>query len=555
MTKKVITPASGSAQTIYYENSDDNTVVKFSAGDRTVTSHSKTDSFGRKVFDELQLGTDFVSRQFVYHAGKVTPEHKTNAKVKSSATTQLVSQIILSNGTTLSYGYDAEERITSVVETYTVDETPVTNTTLYTYDALGQLLTETVNGNVVNSMEYDNYGNIAKKNGKAYTYGNSTWKDLLTSYDGQSITYDKQGNPLTYRGHALSWEKGRQLKVFDSNTYTYNANGIRTGKTVNDVTHTYTLDGTKILRETWDGNTLIPLYDNEDSVCGIVYNDIPYYFIKNLQGDVIAIVDKDAQTVAKYSYDAWGVCTVTPGSASIATVNPFRYRGYYYDEEIELYYLQSRYYDANVGRFITTDDERMIFYNKDALTLSFFNYCLNCPVNYVDASGKLAITISLSAAAAAALLKALIALLIACVAIAILSDPGFQRALANAIDSMGTGIKSLSDAVVKAIDNALDKAKKKKKDNRYERHHIVAQSSTNSDAIKSRQLINRVGIGVNSSHNLVDIKYNLHRHLHTSAYYKAVYKFLKRAEGSYAKTVLVLNVIKKALQAASNACP
>ena len=94
MTKKVITPASGSAQTTYYETNDDKNIVKFSAGGRTVTSHSKTDSFGRKVFDELQLGTDFVSRQFVYHAGKVTAAHKEKAKVKSSATTQLVSQII-----------------------------------------------------------------------------------------------------------------------------------------------------------------------------------------------------------------------------------------------------------------------------------------------------------------------------------------------------------------------------------------------------------------------------------------------------------------------------
>ena len=82
MTKKVITAASGSAQTIYYETNDDKTIVKFSAGGRTVTSHSKTDSFGRKVFDELQLGTDFVSRQFVYHAGKVTAAHKEKAKVK-----------------------------------------------------------------------------------------------------------------------------------------------------------------------------------------------------------------------------------------------------------------------------------------------------------------------------------------------------------------------------------------------------------------------------------------------------------------------------------------
>ena len=400
MTKKVITPASGSAQTTYYENKDDSTVVKFSAGGRTVTSHSGTDSFGRKVFDELQLGTDFVSRQFAYHAGKITEEHKTNAKVKSSATTQLVSQIILSNGTTLSYGYDAEERITSVVETYTVDGTPVTNTTLYTYDALGQLLTETVNGEVVNSMEYDNYGNITKKNGKAYTYGDATWKDLLTGFDGKTIEYDTQGNPVKYLGHTLTWEKGRQLKSFGGNTYTYNANGIRTSKTVNGVLHTYTLDGTKILREAWSGNTLVPLYDNEDSVCGILYNSVPYYFIKNLQGDVIAIVDKDAQTVARYTYDAWGAVTsaVTytelTKNVDIATINPFRYRGYYYDEEINLYYLQSRYYDAKVGRFINSDSIEILNFNdKNAISIQYglFTYVVNNPVNEVDFAGSYSI--------------------------------------------------------------------------------------------------------------------------------------------------------------------
>ena len=292
-------------------------------------------------------------------------------------TTQLVSQIILSNGTTLSYGYDAEERITSVVETYTVDDTPVTNTTLYTYDALGQLLTETVNGEVVNSMEYDNYGNIIEKNGKAYTYGDATWKDLLTGFDGKTIEYDAQGNPVKYLGHTLTWEKGRQLKKFDNIEYTYNANGIRTSKKVNGILHTYTLDGTKILRETWNDNTLVPLYDNEDSVCGILYNNVPYYFIKNLQGDIIAIVDKDAQTVARYSYDAWGVPTVTldTSDCQIATINPFRYRGYYYDKEIGLYYLQSRYYDADIGRFINADEPEIFNNTINTVSISINKFC------------------------------------------------------------------------------------------------------------------------------------------------------------------------------------
>ena len=413
MTKKVITPASGSAQTIYYETNDDNTTVKFYAGGRYVTSHSKTDSFGRKVFDELQLGTDFVSRQFVYHAGKVTAEHKDKAKVKSSATTQLVSQIILSDGRTLSYEYDAEERITSITEKYTVDKVETTDTTSYTYDALGQLLTETnvvqtidrseeepvvtVTSKLVNSMEYDNYGNIKTKNGIEYTY-DTTWKDLLTQVgtgDNNTISYDDQGNPTSYLGHTLTWEKGRQLKSFDGNTYTYNANGIRTSKIVNGIKHEYTLDGTKILRETWEGNTLVPLYDNEDGICGILYNNVPYYFIKNLQGDVIAIVDKDAKTVARYSYDAWGVPEVKLDSSDcqIATINPFRYRGYYYDEEIDLYYLQSRYYDATLGRFINEDSTPQIsFVASDALTSNMYSYCSNSPSNMCDESGFYGIT-------------------------------------------------------------------------------------------------------------------------------------------------------------------
>lgn len=156
------------------------------------------------------------------------------------------------------------------------------------------------------------------------------------------------------------------------------------------------MEGTKILREAWSGNTLVPLYDNEDSVCGILYNSVPYYFIKNLQGDVIAIVDKDAQTVARYSYDAWGVPEIKLDSSAcqIATINPFRYRGYYYDEEIELYYLQSRYYDAEVGRFINSDSIEILNFNdKNAISIQYglFTYAVNNPVNEVDFAGSYSI--------------------------------------------------------------------------------------------------------------------------------------------------------------------
>ncbi|MBQ7981576.1 MAG: RHS repeat-associated core domain-containing protein, partial [Oscillospiraceae bacterium] len=392
LIRKRIVPAKGAEQVIYYESTEDNTVVKFNvpapteadAGKtQTITSHSKTDAFGRKEFDELQIGTGFVARQFHYHSGEVTEEHKDNDKLKSSATTQLVSQIVLSGGRTISYEYDAEERITKVTDS-------VEGTTEYTYDALGQLVTETVNGQVINTMTYDNYGNIRTKNGIAYTYGNAVWKDLLTSYNGQTITYDAQGNPTSYLGHTLTWEKGRQLKSFGDITYTYNANGIRTSKTVDGIRHEFMLDGNKILCESWENNTLISLYDNEDSVCGVIYNNVPYYFHKNQQGDIIAIVNKEAETVARYSYDAWGVCTIVQDSSGvgIAAVNPYRYRGYYFDKEIGLYYLQSRYYDPEIGRFVNGDESTTILLaQNEVINLNLFSYCKNSPIIFVDDVG------------------------------------------------------------------------------------------------------------------------------------------------------------------------
>ena len=401
LSQKSITFSSNSTHTIHYETTDDNTVVKFEvpvssikASKRNITSHSKSDSFGRKVFDELQLGTDFISRQFVYHLGRVTEEHKTFAKVKSSATTKLVSQIILSNGTTYSYGYDSEERITSVVETYTVDETPVTNTTLYTYDSLGQLLTETVNGQVVNTMKYDNYGNIVEKNGKAYSYGNEKWNDLLTGFDGKTIEYDAQGNPVKYLGHSLTWEKGRQLKSYDNNTYTYNNNGVRTSKTIDGISHHYVIEDKKIISEIWGNNVLIPLYDNENNVCGIIYNDTPFYFQKDLKDNIVSIIDEKAAVVARYSYDAWGSPTIVQDTSTceIATINPFRYRGYYYDKETGLYYLLSRYYNPSTCRFLNTDDCDHISIGGHVCSQNLFCYCNNQPTMHTDSEGQFVIS-------------------------------------------------------------------------------------------------------------------------------------------------------------------
>jgi len=414
MLKKRIIFADGGEETVYYDNSDEkNEVVKFyvpdsidSVGEFLVTSHSKTDSFGRKAFDELQHSTGTLNRRFTYLEGEVTYEHRENDRFKSLPTTQLVKEIVISSARLtesdriLSYEYDGEERITKVTDS----ELGVTE---YTYDALGQLLTETYTNlsgvsTVINTMTYDNYGNILTKNGKVYTY-DSTWKDLLTSYDGQSITYDAQGNPTTYLGHTLTWEKGRQLKSYDGITYTYNSSGMRTSKTVDGVKHEYLYDGNKLIRETWGDNTLIPLYDNEDSVCGIKYNGESYFFVKNLQGDVISIIDIYGDTKVKYTYDAWGKCSIPFDSSNIliGDINPFRYRGYYYDDETNLYYLQSRYYNPEVGRFVNCDEVSYLEINELWLSYNLYAYCENEPINNGDHSGKWLLRVICSVAAGA----------------------------------------------------------------------------------------------------------------------------------------------------------
>ena len=155
------------------------------------------------------------------------------------------------------------------------------------------------------------------------------------------------------------------------------------------------LDGSRILRELWGSNELMPIYDNADSVSGIIYNGVSYYFQKNLQGDVIELVDEEAEVVARYTYDAWGKVTgvrdkngnAITDTAHIAHVNPFRYRGYYFDVEIGLYYLQSRYYDPVVGRFVNADEPEYVSIDDTILSCNLFAYCKNSCVNTEDPTG------------------------------------------------------------------------------------------------------------------------------------------------------------------------
>ncbi|GAA0756105.1 RHS repeat-associated core domain-containing protein [Clostridium sartagoforme] len=112
-----------------------------------------------------------------------------------------------------------------------------------------------------------------------------------------------------------------------------------------------------------------------------------YFYIRNIQGDIIGLIDKSGTEVASYSYDTWGQLISIEGSLkdTVGVKNPYRYRGYRYDIETELYYLNARYYNAEWGRFINADT----FLGIDGMLLShnLFSYCMNNPVNHTDSSG------------------------------------------------------------------------------------------------------------------------------------------------------------------------
>ena len=127
-----------------------------------------------------------------------------------------------------------------------------------------------------------------------------------------------------------------------------------------------------------------------DGIVGFTYvngaTSKNYYYRKNLFGDIIAIFDGNGTIYAKYAYDAWGNCSILQDTNGIGTLNPFRYRGYYYDSELNLYYLNARYYDPEIGRFISQDD--ISYLDPETLNgLNLFAYCLNNPVMGYDPEG------------------------------------------------------------------------------------------------------------------------------------------------------------------------
>ena len=339
-------------------------------------------------------------------------------------TNQLKYEII--DNTAYRYTYDNVGNITKIEKgsrtTPNSSEIAAGNYSVYreySYDALGQLLTETSNGTTT-TYTYDKLGNILTKSSDEaavnYTYGEYSgtgWKYLLTGIQTttndengnpttitESIAYDKVGNPTNYRGASMSWF-GRQLTSYSkgdvSATFTYDADGLRGSKTVNGSKTTYFYVGDQLMYECrGDGKELYFYYDSYGNLSAIRYissiGDYYYFVTTNKQGDVLGLYSENGNLKVSYEYDAWGNCTVKDAAGNaitstvhIGNVNPIRYRGYYYDNDLGLYYLQSRYYDATIGRFINADG--YVTTGQGILGFNMYAYCMNNPVMFSDLTG------------------------------------------------------------------------------------------------------------------------------------------------------------------------
>ncbi len=183
---------------------------------------------------------------------------------------------------------------------------------------------------------------------------------------------------------------GRELASYSDGTnnisYKYNLNGIRTSKVVNGIKTNYILEGTSIIFEDRNGDVIYYIY-NGSELLGFAYNNNTYYYHKNMFGDIIGILDSNYNEIVKYTYDSWGaLVNITDNSnINLSTINPFRYRSYYYDIETGLYYLNSRYYNPEWGRFISGDS---MITGQEINSANIFIYCGNNPVDRNDNGNK-----------------------------------------------------------------------------------------------------------------------------------------------------------------------
>lgn len=257
------------------------------------------------------------------------------------------------------YSYDLNGNIISASSTNGINE--------FKYSMINQLLNHKLPNGKNESFEYDSVGNRVKKvsvyNGESKTI-NYTYNDnnQLINTNGIAYLYNANGSRIQDNRYKYIFNEFDQLIELKSltdqtiATYSYDVEGRRISKNINDITTFYHYNqGINVMYETDDNGVITTeySYDQNGYPLTMTKNEVVYYYVLNGHKDVIALANEFGEIVASYTYDAWG--NILSQNGSMAESNPYRYAGYRYDEESKFYYLTERYYDPIDGVFLTRD--------------------------------------------------------------------------------------------------------------------------------------------------------------------------------------------------------
>ena len=346
LTKLTCSVAGSTWNTVYTYDSDNRPSTATLSSGKVVTN--TYDALGRVQKKTIGLNTPYETTI-------------TYVDVGTSKTSGLIASYQNGNDDPYLYTYDDNGNILSI----THGSISIT----YAYDSANRLIRENnTQRNMTITYTYDTYGNMTNESHYAYTtgddlgtptvsadhsYENAVWGDQQTAFYGEAITYDEIGNPLSYRNgfYNFTW-RGRQLMGFTCGSTTfsfeYNEDGLRQSKTITKpsgtVTTYYYYEGSVLIGMQRGSATFLFSYDASGNPVSVNYNGTEYYYLRNGQGDIVKLIDGAGATVVEYTYNTWGKKVTTTGSMAetLGRWQPFRYRGYVYDHEWGMYYLQSR---------------------------------------------------------------------------------------------------------------------------------------------------------------------------------------------------------------------
>lgn len=358
----------------YDEQEGKRTTTKFITGDEVTKYYDGKNSLVEKYiiksneyYNKIQYDEDSRIEKIIYDEG-TTLEYKYNSK-------GFIREITKNGIITNEYEYDLLDRLAC-------EKNIIHNEiTYYSYD---------LSNNITESITYEYFAGSTGRliSHKNYVYSDE-YGDQLIRFNGNDIIYDLSGKPLSYyNGYTYTWDGNRLIRAVNDEKEIelfYDNNGTVIRKIVNGVVTDYYVEGIDYIAEVTAGKDIVYMYDSEADLIGFTYDNNTYYYLKNSNKDIIKIVDGNNEYVCDYEYDAWGNIIQINGDEEIAELNKYRYRSYYYDTDMGLYYLHSRYYDSQSGRFISTDNVDMMVYNDENLNL--YSYCNNNPVFYFDPEG------------------------------------------------------------------------------------------------------------------------------------------------------------------------